>query len=130
MGIDVEVRSELWVAGANGFWLPMQMDSWLWVGGASSFVGLGCQSSGFWLYFLGLSCCVFWIWLMDFLGFNRFCGGLIMTVVMVVVLFSVFCFAMDCDCHDGGGGGGSSVVVVIYCVKYIILLCCLYYFNV
>ena len=58
----------------------------------------------------------------------------------VVVLFSVFCFAMDCGCHDGGGGGGgcggsggcsgSSVVFVNYCVKYIILLCCLYYFNV
>ena len=45
-----------------------------------------------------------------------------MTVVMVVVLFSVFCFAMDCGCHDGGGGGGggSNVVVVIYYVKYII----------
>ena len=47
-----------------------------------------------------------------------------MTMVVVVVLFSVFCFAMDCGCHDGGGGGGnSSVVVVIYCVRYIILLC-------
>ena len=58
-----------------------------------------------------------------------------MTVVMVVVLFSVFCFAMDCGCHDGGGGGGGggggrSVVVVNYCVRYIILLYCLYYFNV
>ena len=55
-----------------------------------------------------------------------------MTVVVVVVLFSIFCFAMDCGCHDrgGGGGGGSSVVVVIYCVRYIILLYCLYYFNI
>ena len=55
-----------------------------------------------------------------------------MSVVVVVVLFSIFCFAMDCGCHDGGGGGGgdSSIVVVIYCVRYIILLCCLYYFNV
>ena len=47
-----------------------------------------------------------------------------MTVV-VVVLFSVFCFAMDCGCHSGGGsggGGGSSVMVVIYCVVYIILM--------
>ena len=66
-----------------------------------------------------------------FLGFNGFCGGLLMTVVMVVVLFSVFCFAMDCGCHGGGGGGGGgSNVVVIYCVRYINLLCCLYYFNV
>ena len=69
-----------------------------------------------------------------FLGFNGFCGGLLMTVVMVVALFSIFCFAMDYGCHDGGGGGGGggggSVVVVIYCVRYIILLCCLYYFNV
>ena len=137
VGIDVEVRSESWVASANGFWLPVQVDSWLWVGGASSFVGLGCQSNGFWLCFLGLSCYVFWVWLMGFLcflGFNGFCDGLLMTVVMVVVLFSVFCFAMDYGCHDGGGGGGGgsggSVVVVIYCVIYIILLCYLYYFNV
>ena len=43
MGIDVEVRSESWVAGASGFWLPVYVDSWLWVGGASSFVGLGCR---------------------------------------------------------------------------------------
>ena len=57
VAIDVEVRSESWVAGANGFWLPVQVDSGLWVGGASSFVGLGCRSSGFWLCFLGLSCC-------------------------------------------------------------------------
>ena len=70
-------------------------------------------------------------------GFSGFYGGLLMTVVMVVALFSVFCFAMDYGCHDGGGGGGgggvgggSSVVVVIYCIRYIILLCCLYYFNV
>ena len=64
--------------------------------------------------------------------FNGFCGGLLMTVVVVMVLFSIFCFAMDCGCHDGGGGGGSdsSIVVFIYCVRYIILLCCLYYFNV
>ena len=57
-----------------------------------------------------------------------------MTVVVVVVLFSVFCFAMDGGCHGGGGGGGSSgsssVVVVIYCVRYINLLCNKYYFNV
>ena len=50
---------------------------------------------------------------------------------MVVVLFLVFCFAMDCGCHSGGGGGGGgSVMVVIYCVRYIILLYSLYYFNV
>ena len=53
---------------------------------------------------------------------------------MVVVLFSIFCFAMDCGCHNGGGGGGGggggSSVVVIDCVRYINLLCCLYYFNV
>ena len=139
VGIDVKVRSESWVADANGFWLPMQVDSWLWVGSATSFVGLGCRSSGFWLCFLGLSCYVFWVWLMGFqcfvcfLDFNGFCGGLLITVAMVVVLFLVFCFAMDCGCHGGGGGGGGSsdsVVVVIYCFRYIILLCCLYYFNV
>ena len=64
--------------------------------------------------------------------FNGFCGGLLMTVVIVVVLFSIFCFTMDCGYHSGGGGGsgGSSVVVVNYCVRYIILLYCLYYFNV
>ena len=60
--------------------------------------------------------------------FNRFCGGLLMTMI-VVVLFLVFCFAMDCGYH-GGNGGGSSVVVVIYCVVYIILMCSQYYFNV
>ena len=65
-----------------------------------------------------------------FLRFNGFCGGLLMTAVVVVVLFSVFCFAMDCGCHGGGGGGGGSSVVVIDCVRYINLLCCLYYFNV
>ena len=43
MKISIEVRSESWVAGASGFWLPVQVDSWLWVGGASSFMGLGCQ---------------------------------------------------------------------------------------
>ena len=43
VGIDVEVRSESWVASASGFWLLVQVDSWLWVAGASSFVGLGCQ---------------------------------------------------------------------------------------
>ena len=42
VGINVEVRLKLWVTGASGFWLPMQVDSWLWVGSASSFVGLGC----------------------------------------------------------------------------------------
>ena len=63
--------------------------------------------------------------------FNEFCGGLLMTVVVMVVLFSIFCFAMDCGCHGGGGGdGNNSVVVVIYCVRYIILLYSLYYFNV
>ena len=36
-----EVRSWSWVAGASGFWLPVQVESWLWVGGASSFVALG-----------------------------------------------------------------------------------------
>ena len=36
---------------------------------------------------------------------NGFCGGLLMTALMVVALFSVFCFAMDYGCHDGGGGG-------------------------
>ena len=43
VGIDVEVRSESWVAGASGFWLLVQVDSWVWVAGASSFVGLGCR---------------------------------------------------------------------------------------
>ena len=65
--------------------------------------------------------------------FSGFCGGLWMTVVVVVVLFSVFCFAMNGGCHGGSGGGsggGSSVVVVIYCVRYINLLCNKYYFNV
>ena len=84
------------------------------------FLGLSCYASG---------CCSI---------FNGFCGRLLMTMVVVVVLFSVFCFAMDCGCHDGGGGGGnSSVVVVIYCVRYIILLCFYiilmcskYYFNI
>ena len=64
--------------------------------------------------------------------FNGFCGGLLMMVAMVVILLSIFCFAMDFGCHSGGGGGGdsgNSVVVVIYCVRYIILLYCLYYFN-
>ena len=56
IGIDVGID-----VAVDGFWLPVQVDSWLWVGGASSFVGLGCRSSGFWLYFLGLSCCVFWV---------------------------------------------------------------------
>ena len=28
------------------------LDSWVWVAGVS----------GFWLCFLGLSCCVFWVW--------------------------------------------------------------------
>ena len=50
--------------------------------------------------------------------FNGFCGGLLMTVVGVVVLFLVFCFAMDCGCHDDGGDGGSSSSVVV-----VILLC-------
>ena len=78
------------------------------------------------LCFLGLICCASGCCSI----FNGFCGRLLMTVVVVVVLFSVFCFAMDCGCHDGGGGGGnSSVVVVIYCVRYIILLYSLYYFN-
>ena len=74
VGIDVEVRSESWVANASGFWLPVLVGfgcrckwirgfglavlvvSWLWVTGAS----------GFWLSFLGLSCCVFWVWLSVF----------------------------------------------------------------
>ena len=43
VGIDIEVRSESWVASASGFWLPVQVDLWLWIGGASSFVGLGCR---------------------------------------------------------------------------------------
>ena len=81
---------------------------------------------GFWLCFLDLSCCASECCSI----FNRFCRGLLMTVVVVVVLFSVFCFAMDCGCHGGGGGGGGSSVVVIDCVRYINLLCCLYYFNV
>ena len=48
-----------------------------------------------------------------------------MTVVVVVILFSIFCFAMDYGCHGGGGGGsgGNSVVVVIYCVRFFVLLC-------
>ena len=83
---------------------------------------------------LGLSCCANGCCSI----FNEFCGRLLMTVVVVIVLFSVFCFTMDCGCHGGGsGGGGSSVVVVIYCVRYIIflcfyiiLMCSKYYFNV
>ena len=85
--------------------------------------------SGFELCFLGLSCCASGCCSV----FNGFCGGLLITVVVVVVLFSVYCIAMDYGCHGGGGGGGgngSNVVIVIYCVRYIILLCCLYYFNV
>ena len=83
---------------------------------------------GFWLCFLDLSCCASECCFV----FNGFCGGLLMTVVVVVVLFSIFCFAMDCGCHDGGGGGGGggTAVDVIYWVRYIILLCYLYYFNV
>ena len=80
------------------------------------------------LCFLSLSCCASGCCFV----FNGFCGRLLMTVVVVVVLFSVFCFAMDYACHSGGGGGGSSsssVVVVIYCVKYIILMYRKYYFN-
>ena len=103
----------------RGFGLAMLVVSWLWVASAS----------GFWLCFLGLSCCANGCRSI----FNEFCGRLLMTVVVVVVLFSVFCFAMDYVCHSGGGGGGgngSSVVVVIYCIRYIILLYCLYYFNV
>ena len=101
------------------------MDSWLWVGGASSFVVWVASASGFWLCFLDLSCCASGCCSV----FNGFCGGLLMTVVVVVVLFSVFCFAMDCSYHGGGGGGGTAVDV-IYWVRYIILLCCLYHFNV
>ena len=43
----------------------------------------------------------------------------------MVILFSIFCFAMDYGCHGGGGGGsgGNSVVVVIYCVRFFVLLC-------
>ena len=66
VGIDVEVRSESWVVGASGFWLPVQVDSWVWVGGASSFVVWVASASGFWLCFLGLSCCVFWVCLSVF----------------------------------------------------------------
>ena len=81
----------------------------------------------FWLCFLDLSCYASGC----FSVFNGFCGRLLMTVVGVVVLSSVFCFAMDCGYHDGGGGGGSSTAMdVIYWVRYIILLCYLYYFNV
>ena len=79
------------------------------------------------LCFLGLSCCANGCYSI----FNGFCGRLLMTVVVVVVLFSVFCFAMDCGYHDGGGGGGSSTAMdVIYWVRYIILLRYLYYFNI
>ena len=64
----------------------------------------------------------------DFFFFFDVCGGLLMTVVMVVVLFSVFCFAMDCGCHGGGGGGSGSIAVdVIYWVRYIILIYSKYY---
>ena len=106
-----------WCKWIRGFGLAVLVVSWVWVASAS----------GFWLCFLSLSCCASECCSV----FNRFCCGLLMTVVVVVVLFSVFCFAMDCGCHGGGGGGGSSsVVVVIYYVRYIILLCCLYYFNV
>ena len=82
----------------------------------------------FWLCFLDLSCYASGC----FSVFNGFFGRLLMTVVVVVVLSSVFCFAMDCGYHDGGGGGGgsSTAMDVIYWVRYIILLCYLYYFNV
>ena len=51
MGIDVEVRSESWVAGASGCWLLVQVDSWVWVAGAS----------GFW---------IFWVSVAVFFGFG------------------------------------------------------------
>ena len=41
--------------------------------------------------------------------FNGFCGGLLITMVVgVVVLFWVFFFflvVVGCDCHNGGSGG-------------------------
>ena len=55
----------------------MLVVSWLWVASAS----------GFWLCFLGLSCCANGCCSV----FNGFCGGLLITVVVVVVLFLVFC---------------------------------------
>lgn len=39
------------------------------------------------------------------LYFNGFCGGFLITVVVVVVLFWIFCFAVGCGCHSGGCGG-------------------------
>ena len=121
----------------------MQVDSWLWVGSASGFVGLGCRSSGFWLCFLGLSCCVFWVWLMGFLcflGFNGFCGGLLMTMVVVVVLFSVFVlqWIMVATMVVAAAVAVAAVLwllftvldILFYCIVYIILMCNKYYFNV
>ena len=122
MKISVEVRSKSWVAGASGFWLSVQVDSWLWVGDASSFVGLGCWCQWVLIVFSGFGK----------MCFNEFCDGLLTMVIVVVILFFVFCFVMDCGCHGGSddGGNGNSVMVVIYCIRYIILLYCLYYFNV
>ena len=51
MGINVEVRSKSWVVDANGFWLPVQVDSWLWV---ADLVGFGCV---LWVQVF----CVFWV---------------------------------------------------------------------
>ena len=61
MGIDVEVISESWVAGAvgigcwckwiRGFGLPVLIVSWVWVAGAS----------GFW---------IFWVSVAVFFGFG------------------------------------------------------------
>ena len=70
-------------------------------------------------------------------GFSGFYGGLLMTEVMVVALFSVFCFAMDCGCHDGGGVAAAALLwllfivldILFYCVIYIIFMCSKYYFN-
>ena len=51
VGIDVEVISESWVAGASGYWLLVQVDSWVWVAGAC----------GFW---------IFWVSVAVFFGFG------------------------------------------------------------
>ena len=125
-----------WCKWIRGFRLLVLVVSWVWV----------VSASGFWLCFLGLSCCVFWVWLMGFLcflcflGFNGFCGGLLMTMVVVVVLFSVFVlqWIMVATMVVAAAVAMAAVLwllftvldILFYCIVYIILMCNKYYFNV